>query len=307
MGARAAIRRRIVRIDLGRSRNDLKTLEMRPETSGPACRFDRQLMQYELENHMNRREFNAALAAASALSLANMAQAQGINREEGPSYAMLIHPKMVLQDLVGPLTVFNLTMGMNHLVWKDTSPVPSELGISVTPTHTFDTCPRDVDVLFVPGGLAGTVDMMQDAETLDFLRDMAPTARYVTSVCTGTLVLGAAGLIEGKRATSHWYTRDMLPLFGATPVEERVVQDGNLITGGGVTAGIDFGFTIASQLRGEAWAKRVMLTLEYDPAPPFVGGSPASAETEHVQAVLNRRGDALANARTVAEAAAARL
>ncbi len=256
---------------------------------------------------MNRRDFNAALAALGSLSMAQTASAQGIDREDGPSYAMLVHPKMVLQDLVGPMTVFNLTMGMIHLVWKDMSPVTSELGISVTPTHTFETCPRDVDVLFVPGGLAGTTLTMQDQEVLAFLRDMAPRARYVTAVCTGTLVLGAAGLLKGKRATSHWYTRDILPVFGAIPVGERVVQDGNLITGGGVTAGIDFGFTVAAALRGEDWAKRVMLTLEYDPAPPFVGGSPATADPADVESILSGRGDALATARAVAEEAATRL
>ncbi|WP_208454629.1 DJ-1/PfpI family protein [Jannaschia marina] len=237
----------------------------------------------------------------------NAGQAQDTDRSKGPKFAMLVHPKMIMQDLIGPMTVFNLCMGTNHLVWKDATPVASELGISVMPTETYETCPRDVDVLFVPGGLAGTIELMQDSETLAFLQDVASTATYVTSVCTGALVLGAAGLLQGKRATSHWYVRDMLTHFGAIQTEGRVVEDGRVLTGGGVTAGIDFGLTIASRLRGDDWARRIMLTLEYAPEPPFIGGTPEQAEADHVASILDRRGRILAEAERVAREAGKRL
>lgn len=257
---------------------------------------------------MNRRDFNIALGAATALAaLSTKTSAQAPNREDGPSYAMLVHPKMIMQDLVGPMTVFNLTFGTNHLVGKTTEAVITDLGIPVTPNQTYATCPRDVDALFVPGGLAGTIAMLQDEETLEFLRDVGSSAQFVTSVCTGSLLLGAAGLLKYKRATSHWYTQNLLSMFGAIPTEGRVVEDGNVITGGGVTAGIDFGFTLAAKLRGEDWARRVMLTLEYAPEPPFQGGTPALAGPEITNTVLQRRGPVLEEARQAARVAASKL
>jgi cyclohexyl-isocyanide hydratase len=126
--------------------------------------------------------------------------------------------------------------------------------------------------------------LLSDRETLTFLRRIAPRARYVTSVCTGSLVLGAAGLLRGKRATTHWMSLELLAPFGAIPVQQRVVRDGNVITGGGVTAGIDFALTVVAEVAGEEAAKRVQLAIEYDPAPPFHSGSPATADPALVAA-----------------------
>ena len=217
-----------------------------------------------------------------------------------PKIAMLVHPKMVMQDLVGPMTVFNIMGAEIHLVWKNLEPVSTDLGISVTPTTTLEDTPHDLDVLFVPGGLGGSIDLMDDAEVLGFLADRGETATYVTSVCTGSLLLGAAGLLKGYRATSHWYTRDHLALMGATPVNERVVQDRNRITGGGVTAGIDFGLMLAAILHSEEDAQRYQLLIEYDPAPPFYAGTPETAPRAAYDSVVENRGPFIEQARILA-------
>ncbi|KQQ91033.1 DJ-1/PfpI family protein [Aureimonas sp. Leaf324] len=263
---------------------------------------------------MNRRDFSLALGAAAGLGVlapgtasAAKSPTPAASAADGPSFAMLVHPKMILLDLVGPLTVFNVMGARIHLVGRTPAPVASEVGIPVTPTTTYPDCPRDVDVLFVPGGLGGTVDLMDDPGTIAFLREMGERARFVTAVCTGTLLLGAAGLIRSKRATTHWYVRDLLPLFGGVPTEERVVEDGNLVTGGGATAGVDFGLTLAARMKGEDAAKRIQLVLEYDPKPPFPAGSPAGAGADITAEVLRRRGPALQDARRAAERAAARM
>lgn len=191
-----------------------------------------------------------------------------------PKVAMLVYPNMVMLDLVGPLTVFNILECELHLVWKDKVPVTTELGLPVSPTTSFIECPRDLDVLFVPGGSVGTVACMNDAAVLAFLADRGSRAKYVTSVCTGAMVLGAAGLLRGYRAATLWNLMEFLRLVGAIPVHERVVADRNRMTGGGVTAGIDFGLTIGAKLRGEDAAKRAQLIIEYAPAPPFDAGRP---------------------------------
>lgn len=196
---------------------------------------------------------------------------------------MLVYPSMFLQDLVGPLTVFESLMNKDiHLLWKNTEPVGNEDGqpkalISVTPTTAFMDCPAKLDVLFVPGGVPGTLTVMEDPEVLAFLADQGSRARYVTSVCTGSLILGAAGLLKGYRAASYWATREVLRDLGATPSRQRVVIDRNRVTGGGVTAGIDFGLTLIAKLRSPAYAKAVQLYLEYDPQPPFNAGAPEKA------------------------------
>jgi len=154
--------------------------------------------------------------------------------------------------------------------------------LRLLPTTTFANAPQ-ADILFVPGG-PGQMALMDDAETLGFLRQQAEGAAYVTSVCTGSLVLAAAGLLTGYRATSHWLSLNQLAFFGAEPVAERVVEDRNRVTGAGVTSGIDFALTLSARLFGEERAKRVQLQMEYDPQPPFVGGSPRSAEAEIVAA-----------------------
>jgi len=196
---------------------------------------------------------------------------------------MMVYPGMFLQDLVGPLTVFESLMNREiHLLWKNLEPVSNEKPehktlIPVTPTTRFRDCPDHLDVLFVPGGVPGTLTMMEDQEVLQFLAEKGKTARFITSVCTGSLILGAAGLLDGYRATSHWVTLDVLKTLGAIPTKSRIVVDRNRITGGGVTAGIDFGLQVAALLRNEAYAKAIQLYLEYDPAPPFDAGSPEKA------------------------------
>jgi len=196
---------------------------------------------------------------------------------------MLVYPGMFLQDLVGPLTVFESLMNREiHLLWKDLSPARNDSPghptlIPVTPTTAFKDCPEHLDVLFVPGGVPGTFSMMEDEEVLNFLAGKGKTARFVTSVCTGSLILGAAGLLNGYQATSYWATRDVLKELGAIPTKGRVVIDRNRITGGGVTAGIDFGLKIAALLTSETYAQAIQLYLEYDPEPPFNAGSPEKA------------------------------
>lgn len=200
---------------------------------------------------------------------------------------ILIFPRVQQLDLTGPYEVLASLPGTAmHLVARSLEPVRSATGLMLTPTTTFQDCPR-LDVVCVPGG-AGINPLLRDAETLDFLRHQAADARYITSVCTGALVLGAAGLLQGRRAATHWNAMDMLPVFGAIPVHQRVVRDGNVITGGGVTAGIDFALTLVAELAGQAAAEAVQLNLEYAPAPPFNAGLPDTAPTDVVTAVKAR-------------------
>ncbi|MFM9850407.1 MAG: DJ-1/PfpI family protein [Hyphomicrobiaceae bacterium] len=189
---------------------------------------------------------------------------------------LLLFPDITQLDMTGPYEVFTkLPEAEVHLVWKSLDPVTANGGMQITPTTTFAACPQ-FDLVCVPGG-PGMNALLNDEETLAFLRRQAAGARYVTSVCTGALVLGAAGLLKGKRAATHWMSRDMLKAFGATPVAQRVVVDGNVITGGGVTAGIDFALTVAAEAFGEDLAKAIQLGIEYDPQPPFAAGSPEGA------------------------------
>lgn len=215
---------------------------------------------------------------------------------------MLLYPGLSALDLIGPHPFFaELSNTQVHLLWKDRAPVATSLGYNIIPTTSIKDCPRDLDVLFVPGGTSGTFAMMEDDEILSFLAQRGSRARYVTSVCTGSLILGAAGLMTGYRATCHWRFRDLLPLFGADPVEERVVTDRNRITGGGVTAGIDFGLVIASRLRGRQAAEVLQLYNEYDPHPPFAAGTPAIAPEATKDAALNALASAYEQGRATAE------
>lgn len=195
--------------------------------------------------------------------------------------AMLAYPGMYLQDLVGPLTMFESLLNRDiHLVWKTREPVKAGSLVTVTPTTLLKDCPDNLDVLFVPGGLPGTQQMMEDDEVLNFLAEKGKTAKYVTSVCTGALVLGAAGLLKGYKATSYWNTLETLKVFGAIPTEGRVVIDRNRMTGGGVTAGLDFGLALVAKLRNQTYAEAVQLYVEYNPQPPFNSGSPATANKQ---------------------------
>lgn len=205
-----------------------------------------------------------------------------------PRIAMLVYPRMVALDLIGPLTVFTILRCNVQLVWKDKAPVATDVRLPVSPTHSFDEVPADVDVLFVPGGRMGTVDCMNDPAVLAFLADRGSRAKWVTSVCTGSLALAAAGLLRGYDATSHWQVAGLLPRMGARHVNKRVVIDRNRMTGGGVTAGIDFGLTLAAHLKGEEAARRVQLIIEYAPEPPFRNGTPQEAGPERVAEMTGR-------------------
>jgi len=200
---------------------------------------------------------------------------------------LLVFPKLTQLDLTGPVQVFSGVPGAKlHLVWKRIEPVPTDSVLMLTPTISFADCPP-CDVICVPGG-SGTDDMVNDEEVLAFLRKQAENATYVTSVCTGSLVLGAAGLLRGYRAATHWSARDHLAAFGAIASNERVCIDRNRITGGGVTAGIDFALTLVSHLVDRKTAEAIQLRLEYNPAPPFNSGSPETAPKD-VLALMNER------------------
>lgn len=257
---------------------------------------------------MNRRDFGIALGALPFLSsFMPAASAAEPGDAAKPKIGMLIYPGMILQDLVGPQTVFSILQADVRLVWKDKGPVMTDVGIALPANDTFDTCPADLDVLFVPGGLGGSVACMKDPEVIGFVASRGARARYVTSVCTGSLVLAAAGLLRGYQATSHWYVRDLLPLMGASLRAERVVEDRNRVTAGGVTSGIDFGLTLAARLANEETAKRIQLLIEYDPKPPFAAGSPESAGPALTSEILQRRAPLIASARKEAELAKERL
>ena len=200
---------------------------------------------------------------------------------------LLLFPDLTVLDLVGPFEVFHRLPGARvHLVWKDTSPVRSDSGLTVVPTTTLADCPP-LDVVTVPGGF-GQIPLMDDAEILEWLRAQAKTARYVTSVCTGSLLLGAAGLLDGYRATTHWAFTELLADWGAIYTPGRVVIDRDRITGGGVTAGLDFALALAAALAGEQVARSIQLGLEYNPAPPFTSGHPDVADPALVTAVRER-------------------
>jgi cyclohexyl-isocyanide hydratase len=209
-----------------------------------------------------------------------------MERTQAPlQIGMLLYPGLTLLDLIGPQTVFSWH-AKTHLIWKTRDLVISDTGIGIQPTATFAECPDHLDVLFVPGGF-GTNEVMKDAEVLAFLADQAQRSDYITSVCSGSLILGAAGLLQGYKATSHWALRDTLSTFGAEPVDARVVVDRNRISGGGVTAGIDFGLVLLAKLRGDDAAKLTQLAMEYDPEPPFNAGTPKTAGPGIVEQALS--------------------
>jgi cyclohexyl-isocyanide hydratase len=200
---------------------------------------------------------------------------------------MLIFPRLTQLDMTGPYEVLaRLPDTKVELVARTLDPVTTDRGMQIVPTATYDSCPP-LDVVMVPGG-PGQQDLMEDEAALSFLRKQAATAQYVTSVCTGSLVLGAAGLLKGKRATCHWAALEHLKPLGAIPVSEKVVIDGNIVTGAGVTSGIDFALTLAAILESEAVAREIQLQIEYDPDPPFDSGSPKTAARETLDTVKSR-------------------
>jgi cyclohexyl-isocyanide hydratase len=194
---------------------------------------------------------------------------------------LVFYPGMTSLDIIGPQQVFSGLPGVKiHRIWKTLDPVKTDDGMMVLPDTTFDNCPR-LDVICIGGGI-GQAAVEDDPELLAFLRNQGSTAKFVTSVCGGSQFLAKAGLLEGYRAATHWAARPQLAALGVEVGTERVVIDRNRITGGGVTAGIDFGLTIASILYGEEVAKITQLLIEYNPAPPFDTGSPEKAGAELV-------------------------
>lgn len=217
---------------------------------------------------------------AMAAHQQSMQELFGENLFRNEQIAMLLYPGFTALDLVGPHYFFACLFGAKvHLVTtqSDLAPVASDLGLAISPTVTLENTPADLDVLFFPGGTQGTMDVMRSERTMAWVKDRASRAKHITSVCTGSMILGKAGLLKGRRATSHWATFPVLEDFGAIPVNERVVKDGNILTGAGVSAGLDFAIALTEQLRGRDYAEALVLQAEYAPEPPIVAGSVKTA------------------------------
>jgi cyclohexyl-isocyanide hydratase len=219
---------------------------------------------------------------------------------------VLVFPNMTSLDALGPYEILARTPDSTcHLVWKTCEPFRGDTGLIVTPTMSFADAPQ-YDVLVVPGG-PGQNDLMADEELFAFLRRQAPAAQWVTSVCTGSLLLAAAGLLDGYKSTCHWLSLEFLRMFPAEVVEDRVVVDRNHASGGGVTSGLDFAFTMVALLRGEDVARKLQLFMEYDPAPPFRSGHPRVADAKTIEDVKTLAQPMIARRREICAAAAARL
>lgn len=205
---------------------------------------------------------------------------------------IVMYPGMTALDVIGPQTVFSGLPGIQiHRVWKSLEPITADDGMVIMPDTTFADCPP-VDVLCIGGG-RGQSAIVDDAEVLIFLRFQGNKAKFVTSVCGGSEFLAKAGLLKGYRAATHWAMRPQLAKLGVEVGTERVVIDRNRITGGGVTAGIDFGLVVAKALYGEDIAKINQLLMEYDPAPPFDAGSPEKAGPELVKKAMQYMAQAM--------------
>lgn len=219
-------------------------------------------------------------------------------------FGFILFPDATQLDLTAPFEVFARCPDVEvHLIWKTPDPVRTDRGMTIVPTTTFAECPS-LDLVCVPGG-PGQIALMDDEEVLSFLRACGKTCTYITSVCTGSLVLGAAGLLQGYSATCHWAAHDQLALLGAVPVDERVVQDRNRITGAGVTSGLDFALTVAAAIFGKDVAQKIQLQIEYDPQPPFACGSRKTATDDIVESLVSA-GQALRERRLTETLAAAR-
>lgn len=271
----------------------------------------------------DRRTFLKTAGALAGTLVAGGASAAGIPRADTPvsteapvehdmsampaswmgkdRIAMLLYPGFTALDFVGPQYFFGNLMGATvQLVAKDRSPVTSDTGITIVPTATFTECPADLDVLFVPGSGKGVLDAMEDAATVGFLADRGARAKWVTSVCTGSLLLARAGLLTGYRATGHWVAREVLADFGAIPVNARVVRDRNRMTGAGVSAGLDLGLAMAAELRDRPYAEAIQLLAEYAPEPAFDAGTPERAPKETVALIAGMFPGFLERARRIA-------
>ena len=228
----------------------------------------------------------------------------GMRMHAGETVSMLLYPGFTALDLVGPHYFFASMMGAKvELVTNQSTlaPVKSDLGLAIAPTVRIGDAFETPTVIFTPGGGAGTVAAMEDIATVKYLSDRGGRAQIVTSVCTGSLLLGMAGLLKGRKATSHWAARDVLSEFGATPVDARVVKDGNVITGAGVSAGLDFGLAVVEMLRGRPYAQALMLQAEYSPQPPFKGGTLATTDPAIAGALGGMLGPITARARAAAQ------
>ncbi len=190
-------------------------------------------------------------------------------------------------DFAGPVQFLSRLPGAKtHIASKDGKAVSTDCGFAIVPNTCFADCPQ-ADIICVPGG-HGVREAIADTAIVEFVREQAKAAEWITSVCTGSFILGAAGLLNGKRATTHWAYTQLLPLFGATHEEARVVRDGNLVTAGGVTSGIDFALELMALAKGEDVARSIQLALEYDPAPPFDGGHPSRTAQPLVEGLKAR-------------------
>lgn len=208
-------------------------------------------------------------------------QHEAILRPGKERIAIVLYPQFTALDALGPHHVFaNMVGAKVLLVAKTMAPVPSDTGFAITPNATFEQITDKQTLVLVPGGTTGTLDVMKDEATMTFLRRQGAEAEWIGSVCTGSLVLAAAGLLKGYKATSHWLTRDALKAGGAEPIAQRFVEDRNRVTGAGVTAGIDFALHLVEKWRGTTYAKGVQMFMEYDPQPPFHSGSPTSPDAE---------------------------
>ena len=256
---------------------------------------------------MNRRTFTVLSGTAAAMLAARGFAAGSTPAPSAQRVAMVVYPEMTALDLIAPQLIFATLSNTDvELVWQKRTTVVSDTGVPIVPTMTFDEVADGPTVLFVPGG-TGAGAVMNDPHVVSFLQRVGPSAAYVTSVCTGALVLGAAGLLRGYRATTHWTLRDVLATLGATPVAERVVVDRNRITGAGVTAGLDFGLTMAAKLRGDEYARTLQLAYEYDPHPPFDAGTEVKAGTRTAHTVRSFLAPGIASAKKAAAIARERL
>ena len=209
-----------------------------------------------------------------------------VKMNDSVNIGLLIYPEVIQLDVMAVYQVLSFPPNSQiHLLWKNLTPIISNEGLIITPTTTFKDCPQ-LDVICVPGGGMRQVEVMKDREILDFLQQKSQTAKYVTSVCTGSMILAAANLLQGYKATCHWAFKEQLAMLGVEVVADRVVIDRNRITGAGVTSGIDFGLTLVSLIWGESMAKMTQLMMEYEPQPPFNSGNPLTAEKKVVKSLL---------------------
>lgn len=261
---------------------------------------------------INRRTFIVEIAALAALAAMPSSAASAMESyqqlvpapdPDAPKVSILIYPDMIALDLIGPMTVFKIMQWNIQLIWKEKAPLSTDVGIPISANTTFTEAWANPDVFFVPGGLTGSIACMKDSTVLDFVAKQGENAKWVTSVCTGSLILGAAGLLQGYNATSNWAVADLLPLLGARHIDARVVHDRNRITGAGTTAGIDFALELGAELADEESARRAQLIIEYSPTPPFRNGTPAEAGPYRVAKMRSQRVCLDRQARIAAETA----